>query len=263
MKLIDLSAPIAPSPPDAAAFERVEMRFTSHAEGAAQVQAMLGVPPELLRGGEGWAVEEFTKLGTHSVTHVDAPWHYNSTIQGEPAATIDQLPLEWFFADGVVLDMTAKADGEKVESGDVEAALVSIWYTLKPFDIVLLRTGRDAFYGQADYVLRGPAVSPEATRWLYERGVRVMGIDAWGWDGPLDRQAREALARREPGVFWASHQCDLPYSQIERLVNLGFLAFLGLQGGVLPAEDPGQQRRPGPCRGHAPQLTEMSAWRCR
>jgi kynurenine formamidase len=234
MRIIDLSAPIKPSPPDAAPFERIEMRFTAHAEGAAQVQAMLGVPPHLLRHGEGWAIEEFTRLGTHSVTHVDAPWHYNSTIQDQPAATIDELPLEWFLADGVVLDMTHKADGETVEVRDVGAALDTVGYTLKPLDIVLVRTGRDAFYGQADYSLRGCAVSPEATRWLYERSVRVMGIDAWGWDGPLDRQAREALARQEPGVFWAAHQCDLPYAQIERLVNLGSLPPFGFKVACFP-----------------------------
>jgi kynurenine formamidase len=234
MRIIDLSATIAPSRPDALPFERVEIRSSSHAEGAAQVEAMLHVPPSLLRDGEGWAVEEFTKLATHSVTHVDAPWHYNSTIQGQRAATIDELPLEWFFADGVVLDMTGKADGEKVGVGDVESALSAIGHDLKPLDIVLVRTGRDAFYGQADYVWRGCAVTAEATRWLYERGVRVMGIDAWGWDGPLDRQAKEALSRREPGVFWAAHQCDLPYSQIERLVNLGALPPLGFKVSCLP-----------------------------
>src|SRR5262249_59938364 len=125
MRFIDLSAPIVPSSPDVAAFERVEIRTTSHAEGAAQIQGLLGVPAGMLRNGEGWAIEEFTRLGTHSVTHVDAPWHYNSVIQGEPAATIDQLPLEWFFADGVVLDMTARADGEQVEAMDVEAALAA------------------------------------------------------------------------------------------------------------------------------------------
>jgi len=37
MRIIDLSAPIAPGPPDAAPFERVEIKSTSHAEGAAQV----------------------------------------------------------------------------------------------------------------------------------------------------------------------------------------------------------------------------------
>ena len=54
------------------------------------------------------------------------PWHYNSTIGGEPAATIDQLLLEWFFADDVVLDMTARADGEKIHVADAEAALERI-----------------------------------------------------------------------------------------------------------------------------------------
>jgi kynurenine formamidase len=244
MRIIDLSAPIAPSPPDAAPFERVEIKSTSHAEGAAQIQAMLGVPPDLLRNGEGWAVEGFTKLGTHSVTHVDAPWHYNSTIQGETAATIDRLPLEWFFADGVVLDMTHMADGEKVRVQDVEAALSAVNATPKPSDILLVRTGRDAFYGQADYVLRGPAISPEATRWLYERGVRVMGIDAWGWDGPLDRQAREALVKQHPGVFWAAHQCGLSYCQIERLVNLGALPPTGFKVACFPLKIQGGSAGP-------------------
>jgi kynurenine formamidase len=244
MRLIDLSAPIAPSRPEAAPFERVEITTTSHAEGAAQIQALLQVPPHLLRDGEGWAIEEFTRLGTHSVTHVDAPWHYNSTIQGKKAATIDELPLEWFFGDGVVLDMIGKADGERIEDGDVEAALSDIGYTIKPLDIVLLRTGRDAFYGQPDYILRGCAVSPGATRWLYERGVRVMGIDAWGWDGPLDRQAKEALTRREPGVFWAAHQCNLPYSQIERLVNLGALPPSGFKVACFPLKVQGGSAGP-------------------
>jgi kynurenine formamidase len=244
MRTIDLSALIAPSPPDVAPFARVEITYNSHAEGAAQAQAMLQVPAHLLRNGEGWAVEEFTKLGTHGVTHVDAPWHYNSTIQGQRAATIDELPLEWFFSDGVVLDMTAKADGAKVEVGDVEAALANIGATLKPLDIVLVQTGRDVYYGRPDYALRGCAVTPEATRWLYERGVRVMGIDAWGWDGPLDRQAREALARRESGVFWAAHQADLPYSQIERLVNLGALPPSGFKVACFPLKIQGGSAGP-------------------
>jgi kynurenine formamidase len=234
MRIIDLSAPIAPSPPGVLPFERVEIAYAGHTEGAAQVEALFGVPPRLLRNGEGWAIEEFTKLGTHSVTHVDAPWHYNSEVQGRRAATIDELPLEWFFADGVTLDLTGKADGEKVEAIDVEAALGAVGRALRPLDIVLLRTGRDAFYGRPDYARRGCAVTPGATRWLYERGVRVMGIDAWGWDGPLDIQAREAMARQEPGVFWAAHQADLAYSQIERLVNLDSLPPAGYKVACFP-----------------------------
>ena len=50
-----------------------------------------------------------------------------------------------------------------------------------------------------------------------------MGIDAWGWDAPLRLQAQEAIDRDEPGIFWAAHQADLPYAQIERLCNLSAL----------------------------------------
>ena len=95
-----------------------------------------------------------------------------------------------------------------------------------------MRTGRDAFYGEPDYIARGPGVTAEATRWLYEQGVRVMGIDAWGWDAPLHLQAEEAKAAGEPGIFWAAHQADLDYSQIERLVNLGELPPTGSRSPV-------------------------------
>src|SRR3954452_13945591 len=244
MRIVDLSATMANSRPDDFPFERVEIHYSSHAEGGTQIESLLKVHPDFLRSGEGWAVEEFTKLATHSVTHVDAPWHYNSTIQGSRSATIDELPLEWFFADGVVLDMTRKEEGERIDVPDVETALADVGHTLKPLDIVLLRTGRDAFYGQPDYMLKGCAVTPGATCWLFDRGVRVMGIDAWGWDGPLDRQAREALARGEPGVFWAAHQCDRPYSQIERLVNLSALPPSGFQVACFPLKIVGASAGP-------------------
>src|ERR687889_225141 len=147
MRFVDLTAPITQSPPETPDGLRTDLEFHDHGQGAEQIEGLLGVPARLLRDGEGWATETITHLGTHTSTHVDAPWHYNSTIAGEPAETIDRLPLEWFFSDGVVLDMTAKADGEKVEVGDVESALSAIGYDLKPLDILLVRTGRDALYG--------------------------------------------------------------------------------------------------------------------
>jgi kynurenine formamidase len=220
MRLIDLSVPISASPQNTPEPLRTEIEFTDHAAGAIGIKAMFGVGPELLRDGEGWAVETFTRLGTHNSTHVDAPYHYNSTIAGRPAQTIDQLPLDWFFRPGVALDFHEREDGETIEAPDLEAALERAGHRLAERDIVLIRTGRDAYYAEPDYPARGPGVSAAATRWLYERGVRVMGIDAWGWDRPLHLQAQEALASGEPGIFWAAHQADLAYSQIERLANL-------------------------------------------
>ena len=234
MPLVDLSAPIVASPPETPEALRTEIAFSDHQDGARAIETLLGVPPRLLRDGEGWATEEFVRLGTHNSTHVDAPWHYNSTIGGERAQTIDEVPLDWFFAPGVVLDVSHKADGEAVTVEDVEAGLAAAGHDLQPGDIVLVRTGRDAFLREPDYMVRGPGVTAEATRWLFERGVRVMGIDAWGWDRPLNLQAEEARERDEPGVFWAAHQADLPYCQIERLANLDALPATGFRVACFP-----------------------------
>jgi len=167
VRLVDLSAPIQASPAELPEALRTDIEYVAHDEGAAQVEAMLGVPRDLLRDGEGWAVETFTRFGTHNSTHVDAPWHYNSTIAGRPAQTIDELPLEWFYAPGVVLDASDRADGEALSAADVEERLPR---PLEALDIVLIRTGRDEFYGELDYIARGPGVTAEATRWLYDRG---------------------------------------------------------------------------------------------
>jgi len=244
MRIVDLSTLIAPSPEGTAPFERTDIAYLPHAGGAAQAQAILKVPPAVFRHEEGWATEEFTKFGTHNSTHVDAPWHYNSQISGQRAQTIDELPLEWFFSDGVVLDMCHKADGEAMTTEETQAELRRIGYTLKPLDIVLVRTGRDEFYGRPDYIFRGCGVTAEATRWLYEQGVRVMGIDAWGWDAPLDRQAKEALTKQTPGIFWAAHQVDLPYAQIERLVNLVELPPFGFKVSCFPLKIKGGSAGP-------------------
>jgi kynurenine formamidase len=232
--IVDLSAPIVASPPETPEPLRTEISFQGHEQGGRTIEAMFGVPPRLLRDGEGWAVEEFTRLGTHNTTHVDAPWHYNSTIGGERAQTIDELPLEWFLAPGVVLDFSAKEDDDAVTAAEVEAELGRVGHDLRERDIVLVRTGRDAFLDAPDYMIRGPGVTVEATRWLYERGVRVMGIDAWGWDEPLHRQAERARERDEQGIFWAAHQADIPYCQIERLANLAALPPTGFEVACFP-----------------------------
>ena len=65
MPVVDLSAPIQQSPPELPELLRTDLRFADHAQGARDIEGLLGVPARLLRDGEGWAVEEFTRFGTH------------------------------------------------------------------------------------------------------------------------------------------------------------------------------------------------------
>ncbi len=250
-RFVDLSAPIEASPEGTPEFLATRVERLDHAGGAAEVEALFGVPARLLRDREGWTRETIT-LGTHNSTHVDAPWHYNSRIRGEPAQTIEELPLELFFGPGVVVDVTSKEDGDAVTEEEMEAGIAAAGHQLTAGDIVLMRSGRDAFYGADDYVARGPGVTAEATRWLYERGVRVMGIDAWGWDRPLHLQAAEALERDEPGIFWEAHQADLAYCQIERLVNLGELPPSGFRVACFPLPIRGASAAPARVVGIVP-----------
>ena len=227
MRFVDLSSTIENT--SVSPVDQVSIEYSDHAEGAQGIEGMLGVPARLLRDGEGWAVETIAQLSTHGATHVDAPYHYNSTIDGKPAQTIDELPLEWFFSDGVKLDMTHKGDGDAVTVADIQSSLEAMSYTLKPLDIVLVQNNADNYYGQPDYMMHGCGVTAEATHWLYDQGVRVMGIDAWGWDRPLHLQAQEALEKDAEGIFWEAHQADLAYSQIERLMHLDRLPATGFQ----------------------------------
>ncbi|HEU4656150.1 MAG TPA: cyclase family protein [Capillimicrobium sp.] len=242
-RIVDLSHTIKAHPPEVPDLLRVDVDRVDHAQGAREIEQLFGVPPRLLRDGEGWTTETI-RLGTHSATHVDAPWHYNSTIRGRRAETIDELPLEWFFGPGVVVDAREKADGDAVTRDEMEAGIAAAGHDLRPGDIVLVRTGRDAFYEDPGYMALGPGVTAEATVWLYEQGVRVMGIDAWGWDRPLWMQAQEAKERDEPGIFWAAHQADLAYSQIERLANLGAIPPTGFTVACFPLKIEGASAGP-------------------
>jgi kynurenine formamidase len=235
MRIVDLSVPLDDDKGWAPRAMRTRVTRQGHKFGRIAIWALFRLTPKYLRGGLGWANDTIA-LSTHGTTHVDAPWHYAPTSEGKPARTIDQLPLEWFYADGVVLDCRHRGHGEAIEIADLETALAAIGYTLKPRDIVLIRTGGDARLGTREYFTHGAGVSAEATRWLIDRGVKVMGIDAWGWDVALPVQAQRAKATGRDDIFWAAHYVgiDKEYCQIERLSNLGALPPTGFKVCAFP-----------------------------
>ncbi len=179
-----------------------------------------GLKPEDYPEGM-YCANERVCLWSHDTTHVDAPWHYYPTSEGKPAKTIDQVPLEWCYGDGVVLDFHHKNKGDGITAGEVEDALNKIAYELKPMDIVLIRTDVYRHYGEPGYEDMHPGMTREATLWLIEHGIKVMGIDAWGWDRPHDVMIADLKAGKKER-FWESHLLgkEREYCQIERLANL-------------------------------------------
>ena len=156
-----------------------------------------GLREEDLPDGEGWAIE-WIRLSTHNTTHLDAPWHFASTMdRGKRAITIDEVPLEWCMQPGVKLDFRHFPDGYVATARDVEAELERIGHKLAPLEIVVVNTSAGAAYGRPDYVAKGCGMGREATLYLLERGVRVTGTDGWSWDAPFVHTKEKYLATRD------------------------------------------------------------------
>ncbi len=239
MKIIDLSLPLESLKSDPRLL-RNKVVYQGHRFGALAIRLMYGLPRRLLPRGLGWA-NETIHLSTHGTTHMDAPYHYGPTSEGKPARTIDQVPLEWCFSDGVVLDMTHKENGEVITVEDLQAELDRIEYALKPLDIVLIRTGGDAYYGTPEYFTRGTGMGRASTLWLVAQGVKVIGIDAWGFDIPLQIQADRAKRANDPHIFWEAHFAgtEREYCQLERLAHLDRLPPHGFKVSCFPLNIPG------------------------
>jgi kynurenine formamidase len=197
-------------------------RIRHEVEGVEWMESAFGVDRSQLTQsrGLGPAFEEVTAI-THAGTHVDAPWHYGPESEGRRARTIEECPLEWFFSDGVRLDLRHKAAGERIEVEDLERARAEIPYELKPLDIVMLWTGRDRHLGSEEY-FEQPGMTRESTLWLCEQGIKVIGIDAYGFDRKFADMAAEARETGDASRIWEAHFAGLEreYCQIEKLVNL-------------------------------------------
>jgi len=181
-----------------------------------------GLKKDDLPDGEAWAVEQVTLI-THNGTHLDAPYHFHSTMnKGERAITIDEVPLDWCFQAGVKLDFRHLPDGYVVTAGDVEAELKRIGHKLQPLDIVVVNTRAGSRYGHDDYVSAGCGMGYEATMYLLERGVRLTGTDAWSWDAPFVHTAERYKETKDPSLIWEGHKAgrDIGYCHLEKLHNL-------------------------------------------
>ena len=217
-RLIDLSVTTVNNPPGSPIFS--EITYYHHEETAKTHGKELNLPEGFLPDNRLDA-EELAKISTHAGTHLDAPWHFGATSEGKPAKTIDQIPLEWCYGDGVLLDLSYKRRGEEITVDDVKQALAKINYTLKPFDIVLIRTDSSKHFSEPGYENMQPGMTREATLWLINQGIKVMGIDAWGWDRPIDVMLAEHKSGVKGKVF-AAHFAgrEKEYCHIEKLTNL-------------------------------------------
>lgn len=168
-------------------------------------------------------------MATHMGTHIDAPFHYGPRYDGANAKTVDELPLDWFYKPAVKLDLTHKTIGEYITIKDLEDALTAIDYKINANDIVLINTGVDRLWGSHRYFSEAPGMSRDATEWLIDQGVKVIGTDTYGFDRPFPVMLKDFWETGDKGHLWPAHFYgrEREYIQIERLVNLHTLPSKG------------------------------------
>ncbi len=245
MKIIDLSKPIKYNKDDPW-FMKVKIKHKPHRQAKWLIR-FLGLPFRLFpKDFIGWADDTIQKMGVHSTTHIDAPWHYSPTTNGKKSKTIDEIPLDWCLGEGLVIDMKHKADFDPITITDIDSFLSTNELIIKPGMIVLIKTGRDKFNGTKDFHKIGTGMSAEATEWLIDKGIKVMGIDSWGWDLPLPYMLKKVKETGDSEFFWEAHLVgkNKEYCHMEQLVNLDMLPYNGFKIAVFPLKIVGASAAP-------------------
>jgi kynurenine formamidase len=132
------------------------------------------------------------------------------------APRAEGIPIHLCYGDSVVLDLTHKGPGDEITPVDIDEAERKLdGYTIKPLDIVLLRTDAARHCLEKSHLTDHPGMTKEAVHLILDRGVKVMGIDAIGFDPPVAKM----FERRKS---WEAHRVirEREYYHLESLCNL-------------------------------------------
>jgi arylformamidase len=131
-------------------------------------------------------------LGTHTGTHMDAPFHFL-----DDGLTIDRIDLRRGFGPAWVLDFTGKAPKEEITVAELERHDDKI----RPGSRLIFHTGWDRLYPEPRYFTDLPALSLDACRHLAERGVACVAIDAPSVNSSDYVAAHRVLMHKEAEVL--------------------------------------------------------------
>ena len=177
LRVIDLSFPIGRNVSSL-------LETFPHREGDySRLFTLFDVSPLFTHKEDQFSMQKVT-IPTHTpyAAHLDAPYH-----ELKDGKTIDQMPVESFVGEAVVLDARER-NGKGITVDGVSKQLDEI----RENDAVLLRTDWDKKYGTREYFEGSPFIGMDLAQLLVEKKVRCVGID---FPIPEDTERRK---RNEP-----------------------------------------------------------------
>ncbi len=149
---------------------------------------------------------QYIQTSNHMGTHLDAPRHF---VTG--GMTIDQIPMDWLYGPGVIVDLTDEMDELAVYTPEMIESRAEV----REGDRLILHTGwhRHAQFGddpdEEKYVHRHPGAHPDMVPWLLEKKIHIWGVDVISTDHPMDLPIGRFLGKGSFG------HCDRVRKQAE------------------------------------------------
>lgn len=163
-RLIDLSQPLNQDCPSWPYYPPFEVKY-------------------IKRKAEHGVNAQYIMTSNHMGTHLDAPRHF---VTG--GMTIDEIPLEWLYGEGVVVDLRDVMDDLAAYSPELIEERVEV----REGDILVLHTGwhRYAQFGaepdEERYIHRHPGAHPKMVEWLLDKKIHIWGVDCISTDHPMN-----------------------------------------------------------------------------
>lgn len=173
MKLYDLSQPLNQDAPFWPFYPPFEVKY-------------------IKRKAEHGVNAQYIQTSNHMGTHLDAPRHF---VTG--GKTIDELPLEWLYGEGVIVDLSDDLDELDVFTPEMIEDRVDV----QEGDILFIHTGwhRYAQFGdepdEEKYIHRHPGPHHDIVDWLLEKKIHLWGVDMISTDHPMNLPIGRFLGR--------------------------------------------------------------------
>lgn len=155
-------------------------------------------------------------ISEHTGTHTDAILEYE-----EGGASIDEMPLEYFYGDAICLDLSHVRHPDWITVDDLAAAVATSGQEICAGDIVLLYTGHgERTYPSKEYAAVCTGLTRDAAVWLAEQGVVNIAIDSVSIDHSDDEEFSGHMVCRDYQIVNTENLTNL-----DQVVNKRFIFF--------------------------------------